>query len=421
MQEALRADLTAGFAGNPLRHFVRRAAELLLQVGLEDVVTTVLGRGHYERADGTVPGYRNGYGHHALKTEAGVPHLRPPKVRDTETPVSVTLPDDLRPMTPELGALIRRSYVRGLSMRDVEGLYAEVFGGSVSKSAASRATQVLQAEFDTWRTRDLSELRVLYLFLDGQFHAVRAASTAKEGILAAYALCEDGKVVLLHLGLGPRESTDAWVAFLHDLTARGVGTPFLVITDGNPGLTRAVKQVFPGVPRQRCQVHKLRNILAKLPKPAATQLKPLIQQVFLAPDHATGLRRGRALIARLSGPVPLRHGVPGEGPRRVPHVLAVPKGASEAAPHDEPAGAHLRGVAPPDEGRPTLPRRAELSHAHVRHTHHRGAHLARDPGDGEDPPRPRQAAAATPGHREGAGSGLTSPPTPVRVYTRAGA
>ena len=304
MQEALRTDLTAGFAGHPLRQFVRRAAELLLQVGLEDVVTSVLGRGHYERADGPVLGYRNGYGHHTLKTEAGALHLRPPKVRDTVTPVSIALPDELQRMTPELGALIRRGYVRGLSTRDVEGRYAEVFGASVAKSTASRATQVLQTEFDAWRSRDLGDLKVLYLFLDGQFQAVRAESVDTEGILAAYALCEDGTVVLLHLGLGPRESTDAWVAFLHDLTARNLAAPLLVITDGNPGLTRAVKQVFPGVRRQRCQVHKLRNILAKLPKLAVPHLKPLLQQVFLAPDHATGLRRGRALIARFRSRYP---------------------------------------------------------------------------------------------------------------------
>jgi transposase-like protein len=268
------------------------------------VVTAVLGRGHSERAEGEITGYRNGYSHHTLKTEAGVLHLRPPKVRDTVTPVSVALPDELQRMTPELCTLIRRGYVRGLSTRDVEGLSAEVFGARVSKSAASRATQALQAEFDAWRTRDLGEYKVLYLFLDGQFQAARAESADKEGILAAYALCEDGKVILLHLGLGPRESTDAWVAFLHDLTARNLTTPLLVITDGNPGLTRAVKQVFPGVRRQRCQVHKLRNILAKLPKLAAMQLKPLLQQVFLAPDHATGLRRGRALLARFRSRYP---------------------------------------------------------------------------------------------------------------------
>jgi hypothetical protein len=137
-------------------------------------------------------------------------------VRETATPFSLRLPDDLRGVTPELAALARRAYVRGLSVRDVEGLYAEVFGGTFAKSAASRAAATLQAEFDAWRLRDLSECQILYLFLDGQFHAVRSETTEKEGILAAYALLEDGRMVLLHLALGPRESTDAWVSCLHD-------------------------------------------------------------------------------------------------------------------------------------------------------------------------------------------------------------
>jgi transposase-like protein len=298
MEQALTQDLQAGFAGHPLRQFVRRAAEFMLQVGVEEQLEAFLGRGHYERNDAAQPGYRNGYGDRTVKSEAGPLHLRPPKVRDTATPFHPQLPADLRRLTPELSALATRAYVRGLSVRDVEGLYTEVFGGSFSKSAASRATATLQAEFAAWRTRELSDLHVLYLFLDGQYHAVRSESREKEGILAAYALCEDGRMVLLHLGLGPRESTDAWVAFLHDLTTRGLGAPLLVIHDGSPALAKAVRQVFPGVRRQRCQVHKLRNILAKLPRLAASQLKPLIQQVFLAPDYRTGLRRGKALVAR---------------------------------------------------------------------------------------------------------------------------
>jgi len=304
MRRALTQDLQAGFAGHPLRQFVRRAAEYLLQCGLEECVTELLGRQPYERTPGGPTGYRNGYGARTVKTEAGPLALRPPKVRGTATPVHLAAPADLRTITPELARLTTRASVRGLSVRDVASLYAEGFGGTLSKSAASRITATLQAEFDAWRTRDLSALTVLYLFLDGPFHAVRSATTEKEGILAAYALCEDGRMVLLHLGLGPRESADAWVAFLHDLTARGMAALLLVVLDRNPGLAKAVQQVFPGGRRQRCQVHKLRNILAKLPRMAAAQLKPLIQQVFLAPDHATALRRGRALIARFRSRCP---------------------------------------------------------------------------------------------------------------------
>jgi transposase-like protein len=303
MQQALTEQLHAGSRGHPLRQFVARAAELLLQVGLEEQVQAFLGRGHYERGP-TPRGWRNGYGTHTLKTEAGPLTLRPPKVRATAAPFRVQWPAGLARTTPELQGLVTRAYVRGLSDRDLEALYAEVFGGRFSKSAVSRATATLQAEFDAWRTRDLSALQVVYLFLDGQFHAVRSGTAEKEGLLAAYALLEEGRAVLLHLGLGPRESTDAWVAFLHDLTTRGLAAPLLLILDGSPGLAKAVRQVFPGVRRQRCQVHKMRNILAKLPRLAQRELKPLLQQVFVAPDHRTALRRGRTLIARFRARFP---------------------------------------------------------------------------------------------------------------------
>lgn len=269
----------------------------------EQVQTFFLGRGHYEQSVAS-RGWRNGYSTHTLKTEAGPLTLRPLKVRATADVFRVQLLVGLASTTPELQALIARAYVRGLSDRDVARLYAEVFGGRLSKSAASRATRTLHADFDAWRARDLSELKVLYLFLDGQFHAVRSGTSEQEGILAACAILEDGRAVLVHLGLGPRESTDAWVAFLHDLTVRGLTTPLLIIIDGNPGLAQAVRQVFPGVRRQRCQVHKMRNILAKLPRLAQRELKPLIQQVFLAPDHRTALRRGRALITRFRARFP---------------------------------------------------------------------------------------------------------------------
>jgi transposase-like protein len=295
--QARAAAVPAGPA-QPLRAFVARAAELILQVGIEEQLAGFLGRAQYERGGGARPGYRNGYGHHTLKTEAGPLALRPPKVRGTAEPFAVQLPAGLTTSTPELRALVTRAYVRGLSDRDVEGLYAEVFGGALSKSTVSRATQSLQADFDAWRKRDLSDLQVVYLFLDGQYHAVRPDTREKEGLLAAYALLEDGRMVLLHLGLGPRERTEAWLAFLHDLTARGLEPPVLLIADGNPGLRKAVKQVLPGVRYQRCQVHKLRNFLAKLPRLAARELKPLVKQIFEAPDHRTALRRGKALLAR---------------------------------------------------------------------------------------------------------------------------
>jgi transposase-like protein len=168
----------------------------------------------------------------------------------------------------------------------------------LSKSTVSRIAQQLNGDFETWRMRDLSELNVVYLFLDGQYHAARQGTDEKEGVLSAYAMLDDGRAVLVHLDLGPRESYDAWLGFLQDMAARGLEDPLLVIFDGAPGLKQAVRRMWPRAFRQRCQVHKMRNILSKLPRLVQGQMKRLIQQVFLAPSYAVALKRGRALIAR---------------------------------------------------------------------------------------------------------------------------
>jgi putative transposase len=200
---------------------------------------------------------------------------------------------------------VRGMYVRGLSTQDVSALYADTFGGSrLSKSTVSRVTQQLNQDFETWRRRDLSDLPVVYVFLDGQYHAARQGTDEKEGVLSAYALLEDGRPVLLHLDLGPRESYDAWLSFLQDLVGRGLRAPLLVVMDGAAGLVKAVKRVWPHAYRQRCQVHKMRNILAKLPRLMQAKMKGLVQQVFLATSYAVALKRGRDLIAKFKDRYP---------------------------------------------------------------------------------------------------------------------
>ncbi|MBI3779542.1 MAG: transposase, partial [candidate division NC10 bacterium] len=160
------------------------------------------------------------------------------------------------------------------------------------------------AEFDAWRGRDLAALPVLYLFLDAIFLPLRQGSHEKEGVLCAYGVLESGRKVLLHLALGNRESYDAWLSFLHDLTGRGLGEPVLVCTDGNPGLRRALREVFPHALKQRCLVHKMRNLLGKLPKAAIAAMKRLLRPVFEARDYPTVLRKGRELIARFRARFP---------------------------------------------------------------------------------------------------------------------
>jgi transposase-like protein len=289
----------------PMVGFVGRLARYMLQVAIEAEATAFLGREHYRRGDRQRVGWRNGYESKHVQSEAGVLELAVPQLRGTDDAFRPTVADRLRTRTADLEGLVRGMYVRGLSTQDVSALYRDAFGASrLSKSTVSRVTQQLNQDFDVWRRRDLSDLPVAYLFLDGQYHAARQGSDEKEGVLSAYALLEDGRPVLLHLDLGPRESYDAWLSFLQDLVARGLREPLLIVMDGAPGLVKAVKRVWPRAYRQRCLAHKMRNIVAKLPRLMQSKMKGLVHQVFGAPTYAAALKRGRDLIAKFKDRYP---------------------------------------------------------------------------------------------------------------------
>ncbi len=72
--------------------------------------------------------------------------------------------------------------------------------------------------------------------------------------------------MLLDVTLGQRERVEDWLDLGRGLIARGLRSPLLVISDGAPGLIRAITELWPAADRGRCAVHRLRNILAKLPK-----------------------------------------------------------------------------------------------------------------------------------------------------------
>jgi len=201
--------------------------------------------------------------------------------------------------TEPLRALVVGAFVRGLSMRDVESLCEEAGLGQISRSSASRVCRELRDRFAAFQARDLSEVRLVTLFLDAIYLPVRP-SGAKEGVLCAWGVAETGERVLLSVALGMRESEQDWLALGRDLTARGLASPLLVVADGAPGLVNAIEQLWPEADRQRCTVHQVRNVLAKLPQRERERFR---LAYWRALDEATGVddgtRRVRALISEL--------------------------------------------------------------------------------------------------------------------------
>lgn len=118
----------------------------------------------------------------------------------------------------------------------------------------SRVCEAVRDDFALWRTRDLSNVELDYLFVDAS-HLKMHDGARSEPVLVAYGITTTGDPVFLHLDGVSAESTNACVGFLEDMVARSLASPALTISDGAPGLCAALDQVFPQARRQRCLIH----------------------------------------------------------------------------------------------------------------------------------------------------------------------
>jgi transposase-like protein len=202
-------------------------------------------------------------------------------VRGTEVAFASRLLGTGVTRTNALESLVIAGFVRGLSVRDVEASLADALGpdSTVSKSTVSRICEAIKDEFDTWKTRDLSGIELDYLFADGSYFRMHPGAPA-EPVLVAWGITSTGKPMFLGLEPGSTESTDAWASFFRGLKARGLRDPLLVITDGGPGLIGAVEVVFDRSLRQRCVIHRARNLLAKVPAHAQAKVKADYWAIF---------------------------------------------------------------------------------------------------------------------------------------------
>jgi transposase-like protein len=284
--ERIRAQIDELFAseqelGQVLEEVARLSVRLVVQAAVEAEVSEFLGRDRYARGDRDRVGYRNGHAELTVKTTAGPVVLERPKLRGTTQPFTSRLLGKGVSRTNALEALVISGFVRGLSVRDVEAALAEALGpeAALSKSTVSRVCQAIKDEFDAWKLRDLSGIELEYLFLDGSHFRMHPGAPA-EPVLAAWGITSQGSPVLVGLAPGAHEGHDPWASFLGELVDRGLRAPLLVCTDGAPGLIGAVEVVFATSLRQRCLIHRCRNLLAKVPTHAQDQVKQAFWQIF---------------------------------------------------------------------------------------------------------------------------------------------
>jgi putative transposase len=263
LEELLKGGVADGDARTEL---FKLAVRKIVEEALEAEVSDVLGRGYYESGAEPGRGYRNGTRRSRLRTAEGAIEYGVPQVADRVEPFVSRIRAGLAGRTAELERLAVELFARGLSTRDIEAAFRDADGQSLlSRTAVSQVTERLWQEYEAFATRDLSEFVIAYLFVDGVAERLHAGMP-REAVLCAWGITEDGRKVLLHLAPGTKEDTPSCTAFFEDLKRRGLPDPLLAVTDGAPGLIRAVETCFPRALRQRCLAHRMRNLRGKVPE-----------------------------------------------------------------------------------------------------------------------------------------------------------
>ncbi len=239
-----------------LEAMVREKAQELIQQVLEEEVTELLGRQKSERkaAVDASPGYRNGYGKpRRLTMSSGTITVRRPRVRGLEERFESRVLPLFARRTKEVAELIPELYLHGLSEGDFElalrGLLGE--GAPLSKATIRRLRAVWTVEFEPWARRSLADREIVYVWADG-IYVKAGLERDKAALLMVMGAMRDGTKEVLAVVSGYRESTESWAEVFRDLKARGLGTPKLVMADGNAAIWGAAREVWPEAAEQRC-------------------------------------------------------------------------------------------------------------------------------------------------------------------------
>jgi len=268
---------------DPEADFLQEGVRWLIQEVIEAEVSAQIGAGRYERSDERTT-QRNGYRTRRWDTRVGTLEVAIPKLR-TGTYVPRWL-EARRRGEHALVAVVAEAYVQGVSTRKVEALVQTLGIAGISKSEVSRLCAALDAQTDAFRTRRL-DAEYPYVWFDARYEHVREDNRVQSmAVVVAYGVRADGVREVRGLDVGLSEDVVLWRAFMQGLVARGLRGVKLVISDAHVGLKQASKEVFLGAAWQRCRVHVMRNILARVSKTAQAMVAATVRTIFAQPDRA---------------------------------------------------------------------------------------------------------------------------------------
>jgi putative transposase len=266
-----------------LREQIRSAVQAVMEEVMREELTQFLGAA-WGACTPSCKGYRNGSYTRDLASASGpIEDLHVP--RDREGHFHTQAFERYSRYEPQVAEGLTQMFVAGVSTEKVGEVAQTLIGVAPSASAVSRLNQRLTEQFETWRERPLqAHYRVMYL--DGVHFTIRHGDKTDETIiLTALGVDLEGGREVLALRACAEERKDGWSCLLQDLRTRGVNEIDLVVTDGHDGILTALTALFPTTARQRCVVHKQRNVMNAIPHREQKEVAAELSGIWKAGSH----------------------------------------------------------------------------------------------------------------------------------------
>ena len=281
--DARLGELITELGGDRVRDLFRELLQRSLQELIDAELTEAIGAAPHERTEKRT-NRRNGSRSRMLSTPAGDVELRIPKVREGSFFPSLLEPR--RRVDRALWAVIMTAYVTGTSTRKVDSLVKALgVDTGISKSTVSRICAEIDIEVEAFRTRSLDHTTYPYVWLDATYLKARKDHRiVSRAVVVATAVNGEGNREVLDLAVGDSEDEVFWTQFLRRLKERGLTGVSMVISDAHSGLKAAISKTLIGAGWQRCRVHTMRNLLARVPKGHAEMVAATVRTIFAQPD-----------------------------------------------------------------------------------------------------------------------------------------
>ena len=274
---------------DPIEALVRRGAKVMLQAALEQEVSQYLERARHQRSEpaSAFRGYRNGHSQERkLSIGSGTIKIKTPRVSDVPAGQEQFESKIVKPYqrrSASLQQLFPKLFIEGLATRDFEPALRCLMGAeaALSPSTISRLNAGFKAEYEDWTKSSLAALPIVYVWVDGIYIKAGIADE-RACLLVVMGADVSGNKHLLAMEEGFRESIESWSGVLRNLKRRGMNEPALAIGDGGLGFWGAAGEVWRQTKQQRCWLHKMRNVLDKLPQRERAEAVKGLRSIYLS-------------------------------------------------------------------------------------------------------------------------------------------